>query len=369
MKKVGQYIDSLLRKKWSDAEIDKYIGKNHKYACLTYARDHKIRDGAASGGSVTSILINALENGLVGGVLVCKRVIEDQKVRPKFFIATTREEILAARGSCYVATEFVKEAKLLIDSFSGKLAVVGLPCNISALHRLSHNSSSLKGKIIVKISLLCGHNSRVDLIDKMTKRIGHHMRAKIISLNFRTGPWRGKTEAILEDGRRVNLAFKLYQNLYFFSEGKCLYCNDHFGYDADISVGDMWLYRFRNSDTRPNGIIIRTTAGDEIFQASKKTGYISVLPSSYDEILDGQSRAAPFHYNVAARHLAGKLLGISIPDKFQERVKWHHFLAALIVLLNVQWSGSRHLAPIIFLMPKSLLKFYLFLLKGLQSLK
>ena len=51
------------------------------------------------------------------------------------YIATNREEVLAARGSKYTAINFPRQALPLIKAFDGKLAVLTLPCDASYLRR------------------------------------------------------------------------------------------------------------------------------------------------------------------------------------------------------------------------------------------
>ena len=98
---------------------------------LAHASNPGIRECAASGGVVSSLLIGMLERRDIDGALVCATVVEDHQVRPHFFIATTAEEVLSARGSTYVATRFGRDALPLIERFEGRLAVVGLPCDLT----------------------------------------------------------------------------------------------------------------------------------------------------------------------------------------------------------------------------------------------
>ena len=44
---------------------------------------------------------------------------------------------------------------------------------------------------------------------------------------------------------------------FFFSEKKCLACYDHYGYDADISVGDIWSYHLKNNPIKHTALVIK----------------------------------------------------------------------------------------------------------------
>lgn len=364
-------FESLLGKSFSEQEVEKYVGENIK-SYLAYSSDNEIREKAASGGVVSALLVDALMSGEVDGVLVCKTVVINTKTRAKFFIAQTKEEVLQAQGSTYVATKFSKEAIALIRKFNGTLGVVGLPCDITMLKSKTKQDSSLKEKIIFTIALTCGHNSKKELIDNITGKLEMEAESKLLHYRFRRGHWRGKLMANFENKKNITKPFSffsLYQNLFFFAEKKCLYCNDHFGYDADIGVGDVWSYKLKANPIKHTGLIAKSAYGYKTIENSIKNNIITAKELDISEIVEGQKRGAPFHYNISARHKAGKLFGLEIPDKVHEKVKWHEYITACIVLLNWKWSRSKRYSHIIFMIPRPIMKTYLYLLKGLQSLK
>jgi len=118
-----------------------------------------------------------------------------------------------------------------------------------------------------------------------------------------------------------------------------------------------------------SGVLIKTENGNDIINEVIKRKAIIAEPLDVVDIVEGQKRAAPFHYNVSAKHLAGKRFGLSIPDITQEKVKWHEYLSAFIVLFNWKWSQSDRFSHLIFKMPRFIMKIYLYLFKGLESLK
>ena len=62
------------------------------------AKDSKIREIATDGGVVTAILIALLENDLINGALISKRINSFQRIP---FFAKSKEEILEAAGTYY----------------------------------------------------------------------------------------------------------------------------------------------------------------------------------------------------------------------------------------------------------------------------
>ncbi|MCU7878598.1 MAG: Coenzyme F420 hydrogenase/dehydrogenase, beta subunit C-terminal domain [Candidatus Thiodiazotropha sp. (ex Lucinoma borealis)] len=368
---LNQLTDRLLQKKWSDKQISTLVGT---YSALyhAYASDPAVRINAASGGIGSALLIRLLEHGDIEGALICKTGIEAGKVRAHFAIATTTAEILAAQGSKYVETAFMKEALPLIRDFEGHVAVVGLPCDISNLARWMDKDPRLEGKVRLKIALVCGHNSRTALIDAITDNLEKEVGSSIQSYCFRRGHWRGQLEAEFENGTTVKKPFSyfsLYQNLFFYSEKKCLVCHDHFGYDADISLGDVWAYRFKQDPIKKSGVIVRTEIGSHCWESATDGGGIIASPLEVSDILDGQARAAPYHYNVSARSRVAPLVGYKIPDNINAPVSWHEWLTALMALFNMRWSENSRWNGLIIKLPRPLLKTYLYLRKGLESLK
>jgi coenzyme F420-reducing hydrogenase beta subunit len=368
--KLNQLTDKLLKKSWPKQKIRQLVGE-YRSLHHAYAEDSDIRRNAASGGVGSALLISLIQAGEIDGALVCNTQIEAGKVRAHFSIATSEAEIIAAQGSKYVETAFIKEAFPLIRNFDGLVAVVGLPCDITNLSRWIDKDQELAKKVCLKIALVCSHNSRTGLVDAITHQLEKQTNAKIISYRFKRGHWRGELVAEFDNGTTVKKPFSyfgLYQNLFFFSEKKCMVCNDHFGYQSDISLGDVWAYRFKDDPIKKTGLIIRTEVGEQAWAIAMKSGLMISTPLDINDILDGQARAAPFHYNVSARSRVAPLIGYKIPDKTNAHVTWYDWLNALMALFNMRWSESRRWRGLIFKLPRPILKLLLYFRKGLESL-
>lgn len=361
---------SLLSKKWTEEEIAKYIG-DYQSAYIGYAEDDMVRLGAASGGAVSALLIYALGKKNIDGAVVCRTYINDDgKVRNHFVIAKNKGDILAARGSAYVATGFVSEVFKLIEGFTGRLAVVGLPCDLMKLARWGRSHPKEMKKVTFTIALFCGHCSLPELVDKVTAGLSKTPANNLETFRFRVGRWRGKILARYADGVIEENSFGLfglYQNLYFFCHPKCLHCVDLFGYHADICAGDLWDYRYKKHPIKHNSLICKTKLGQSIVLEAMHGGALYADKVPINCILDGQRRIVRSHHNVSARSKVGKKLGIHIRDTAKMPVSWHDYLVAWIQLFNYRWSQSRS-KNLIFRVPKVIMKLYLFLLKGLESL-
>lgn len=366
-----QFVDKIFANRaWSSQEIKKYLG-DFINSYRAYAADPVIRKFAASGGLVSAILIYCLERKLIDGALVCQASIESNKVRPRFFIAKNKEEVLNSQGSKYITTNFLKEALPLIKKFDGKLAVVGLPCDIFRLKKISDKNENLKKKIKITIGLFCGHVSSPQLIDHITENLRKKVLSDLTSYKFRYGTWRGKIRAEFANGtviEKKTSVFNQFQNMYFFCEKKCFYCYDHFAYHADISVGDIWSYYLKDLPVKHSGVITRNISTDNLIEEMRKASFIINHIIDITEILNGQSRGVRLHYNLTAKSRIGSFFGLKIPDKVKEKTRCHEYIVVFIAMLNWKWSQSRF-APWIFKIPKPIIKLYLYFMKGLQALK
>ena len=370
MQNLKEKIASFLpQKDWSAEKIHQYIG-NFNRSYFAYAGDEGMREKAASGGVATALLSFLLDSYRVDGALVCRSVIRDGKVRPEFFIANNKEELLSAQGSKYMAVDFSEDALPLLRSFNGCLAVTLLPCDTSTLRRAMVNDAELAEKIVLVITLFCGHNSLPELTDMVTRKLTPR-GAQLLDFHHRQGHWRGTLRAEFDNGKMVEKPFSCfsdYQNLYFFCQQKCHHCYDHAGYDGDISVGDIWSLRMKEEPIKHSSVITRTQAGIEVFADAVKSGILVVREEPIEEICEGQARSMPFHYNVSARAKVGKLLGFKIKDRVYARVRWNDYLVAWFALFNEKFSRSAKGRWWITHTPRIMLKFMLYVMKGLESI-
>jgi coenzyme F420 hydrogenase subunit beta len=366
---IGKIVSRVLRKRWSPAAVHAYVG-DARASYYSYACDDSVRAEAASGGVVSTLLLDMLVTGAADGALICRSVIEDGRVRARYAIATTREEVLSARGSVYVVGDFAGEAMPLIRAFQGRIAVVALPCEVALLRKAAAADPMLAEKLLCVIGLVCGHASEPQLIDTITDRLTREASAPLSAFRFRMGHWRGFMRATFENGAVIEKpfsAFGLYQNLYAHCAKKCLFCGDHFAYEADISVGDVWDYQLKNDPIKRSGVIVRTDVGAAALAGAREREALVLQSVPVARIIDGQSRVAPFHYNVSARSEAGRPLGVTIPDRVAERVTWHERLVARMTIANQLATAGK---PDSAFMRRSrrLLKAQLYLMKGLESL-
>lgn len=352
---------------WTNEEIQRYLGREQ--GCwISHSQDAELRDGAASGGTTSQLLINLLERKLVDGALVWRMKCGEDLPAAEPLIATTREQVLSARGSKYTSVSYPQQALPLIKRFPGRLAVVAVPCDTSYLRRKMKTDAALADKIACIVTLFCGHNSEPELTRIVVRKHGMDWR-DVESFRYRTGQWRGRLTFRGKDGREVDVStrrFTHYQNLHFFSERKCLNCTDHFGYDGDIATGDIWSLDQKNETVKPTLLVAKTDRGRDLLERAKHD--LELTPVHPRVVINGNSRGMTYHYQISARAQAARWFGINIKDPLKLPVTPLDRAVATVGLFNYWWSHHPKYKHMIEKLPFWAVQGYIYGFKGLQQL-
>ena len=107
---------------------------NYKSVVSARSTDKEILNGAQDGGIVTQLFAYALEEGIIEGAIVAGN--GDQPWKPEPVVATTRAELLAARGTKYNISPNMSLIKEVTRSYGfDKVGIVGTPCQMQALRK------------------------------------------------------------------------------------------------------------------------------------------------------------------------------------------------------------------------------------------
>jgi len=208
-----------------------------------------------NGGVVTTLLLYALDSGLIDGALVVGR----DAWAPVACIAKTRNEIIRAAGTKYGVVPVLKELRAaVVDHRLSKICVVGSPCHIQSIRYLKHKGLPLASSVRLTIGLFCRENYEYTC---MVEKI----RAKGVDI----------TQV---DKLDVSDTFNIYvggDKLSFpITEAKscvprhCLICQDFAAELADIAIG---------SGGSPEGwstVIVRTEEGEKVFAGMVEEGLV-----------------------------------------------------------------------------------------------
>jgi coenzyme F420 hydrogenase subunit beta len=296
----------------SDASEDIALGR-YLGCYIGAATDKEVRYNSSSGGLVSSLLIFALERGLIDAALVT-RMRRDNPLRPEPFLARTKEEVLSAAGSkyCPVAADMALKEVLARED---RVAVVGLPCHIQGVRKAEESIPKLKKQIRFRVSIACSLNFSFLGTERFLKGLGIGP-ADVEVLQYRGRGWPGCMLIRLKDGtERVVAPVEYYQQLGPYSLRRCTLCSDMLGELSDLSCGDAWIPEVMRTDKLGSSFVVsRTCAGEELLEAATSNEVIELSELGVEELLTSQGHALSKKRRLKARMSLFRWCGQRVPD-------------------------------------------------------
>jgi len=257
-----------------DAKKSYSIGHYHELVAAK-SNDETILKKAQNGGVVSSLLIHALDSGLIDGVLLTDK---DDNWNPKPVIARTREEILSCVGSKYtISPTLITYSEAIREFKLEKLAFVGVPCQINAVRKLQLSSplsevylqlssplSEVYGKFKLIIGLYCFSNYTYDL---MKTYVQGELGIPLSTVK-KFDVSKGKFYVYKNDGSVKQVPISKTKE---YTWSSCRFCKDYTAELADISVGSSGA-----SSNDWNSVLLRTDIGVKVFNDAVKTNRITI---------------------------------------------------------------------------------------------
>jgi coenzyme F420 hydrogenase subunit beta len=240
---------------------------------ITSARttDSNIAQVCTDGGVVTALLIYLLDQALIEGAIVSKKI---DPITREAFMAFTRSEIIAAAGSGYAGASHLEElggqfttyapilpeVKGLASRYLRNIAVVGTPCQISTIRKMQCLGILPAHLIEYTIGLFCIENfSFTESAQRALEKKYSFQFAQIQKINI-------KDKFIISvPDRTIQIPLEEVEP---FARPACLACSDFSNEYADISVGGL------GSHDGYTTVIIRSKKGEMLFRSAIDDGYI-----------------------------------------------------------------------------------------------
>jgi coenzyme F420-reducing hydrogenase beta subunit len=349
--------------------ITKYVG-DYEQAYAMYAKDENVRKDAASGGIVSRLLLHLIEERYVDGVFVSRQKVEEGKIVVESFITNKKAEILDCRTSIYTFFPLEKSINTILQ-YEGKVAIVLLPCHLKMLEVFNKKYPQLKDKIKYKLCLFCGGVADDTLMYNILEKNKIDIE-KVDRIYSRKGHWRGKTYIQMKDGQEKTISYNknwsTYKNAYFYSTRKCFNCQDHFGYEADFSFGDIWLQEMKQEEIKHTAVIAKNENAKIITEEMIQQEKVIARVVPIDFVIKGNKRALIYKYHTAeARARIGIKYGYSYSKEILFKSKWNHYVVARLILLNMKISKSEKLMKIVFKIPNKIMYLYMCIIRFLIS--
>ena len=246
---LGGSSDELTRFviKGSDLK-DEGFGKC-RTAVLARTNQEHILSKAQDGGISSAIVIQALESGMIDGVILGDTV-ESEPLNPIPRLATTKEEILHCAGSRYTYSPNTTAIREAFDR-NLRVAVVGVPCQINGLRHIQYGPSEgfdftswFRKNVIFSVGLFCSEVFTYEGLLDLSKRINVSLE-DIVNINVK-----GRIVSKTKDGRTIISSLK---NMRKYMRPACNYCWDYSAELADISLGgigqDGWTFTVTRTPT------------------------------------------------------------------------------------------------------------------------
>jgi len=127
----------------------------YRRAVTARTKDTEIKKNCQDGGIVTTLLLYALDAGVIDGALVVGR----DGWTPIARVARTRDGIIQTAGATYGVVPVLKELRAaVVDHGLSKICVVGSPCHIQSIRYLKHKGLPLASAVKLTVGLFCREN-------------------------------------------------------------------------------------------------------------------------------------------------------------------------------------------------------------------
>jgi len=226
---------------------------------VAQSTDKKILSVCQDGGVATSLLVCAMQNGLIDAA-VATGVNQETPLMPYPKVAEDVEEILECAGTKYVYSPNLLALKDAIGKGKKRIAVVGTPCQIHAIRKIQ--AAKLKkysDPVKFTIGLMCTESFDYNCL------IGHVRKLGVEPEDVKKMNIKGKLLIFLKSGEIKRIPLSELKGC--MREG-CKSCDDFSSELSDISVGGLGLSGWTFT-------IIRTPKGEELFEAAEKAGLIT----------------------------------------------------------------------------------------------
>lgn len=330
---------------------DSVLG-SYKKCYIGHATDYETRYNSASGGLVTSLLVFALEEGLIDGALVT-RMREDRPLEPQTFIARSRDEIVSAARSKYCPVPANIALEEILKAGDGeRFAVVGLPCHIQGIRKAEAFSRKLKERIVLHFGILCSHSDSFHLTDFLLQEFAIG-KESVAGIDYRGRGWPGYMVIRAKDGGEKAIRYDQYITLhtgYFFTPRRCTLCCDAGARLADVSFMDAWLPEVKARDNVGTSILVcRTERGEDICRRANLRSVVDLKELPRGDVLRSQGRARMSNKDLKAHMRFARLYGMSAPTYAigVPRSGLLNYLRCLVIHFNMLVSSRIRLRRVI----------------------
>ncbi|MDI6776570.1 MAG: Coenzyme F420 hydrogenase/dehydrogenase, beta subunit C-terminal domain [Syntrophales bacterium] len=265
---------------------------------ITRATDEQVRKGAQHGGTVTTLMMLALQEGIIDTAVIAEG---EENFLHQGIAVNDPSEVKRRGKSKFIISPTVAEFNRVAKGKAEKIGVVATPCQVLALAKMRlkpiPTDDSNIGKLKLVVGLFCGWalswRGFVDLLRKKTDLDA------IIGMDI---PPRKHTLEVYTKGGTIEFSIEEVNSCI---RGACHYCFDTTAEFSDISVGSARLPGGWEETRTWNQVIVRTQRGDDLVQLARARGLLEFREAPRGS-LDELKRAAMEKKRTALKNIVGK---------------------------------------------------------------
>ena len=316
-----------------------------------WSKDDNIRFISASGGFVTTLIMNLLKQKKYDAAFcvdsysydnqLCTQVYKEQDFEnPGKWQNTPKSRYLPVSHENLIS--YIKTHK------NERVIIVAIPCATNGIVRAIEQLKLNRNNYLV-IGLFCQKQFQYNFNEYVKSIAGGELQAFHFK-NKESGNWPGNMKFLYADGREKYMSSSCRTDAKdYFQMERCLYCIDKLAVHADISVGDNYTH-VASSPNGSNSVIIRTDIGLSAVEACQD--FIEKVSVPFEKISGAEAlneRAKQYYWGLKKEeHLAENdyktriNAGVVSEDDYHDLSMYYTQLAKAEVGLSVNGEFSEY---------------------------
>lgn len=263
-------LDALDENAFGVRRADAVLG-SYRSLSMAKAGQKSVHEAGQYGGTVSALLVHAFKKGAIDSALLTSYSPKKHAL-PRPTVAHNRKEVLSCAGSKYTAAPTLKALRQTLQN-NKKVAIVGRPCQVTAIRKLQMYDDSPETKnIALVIGLFC-------LWALDYKRYSYYLSKQVDLKRIRKIDIPKNDDFIVyTDNGNARVPIDKIKS---FIRPTCQLCMDVTAELADISLGSTeWKDEF-------NTMLVRSETGEKLVKDAVKAKAISIqdFPAEREGIL------------------------------------------------------------------------------------
>lgn len=257
--------------------------------CNAWSKSDDIRHISASGGVVSTLVRQLLEDGTYGVAFLVGSYDYHQQLVTEPVTAQEIRDVISSDypKSRYLSVSHESAITYVKNNREEKVIFVGTSCAVRGFQK-AVEKLHLSRENYLLIGLFCDRVFNYNVIDyyQQPAFCGSKKLENLHFKNKESGGWPGNMKFFFSDGSTAyrDNSERTKVKDYFMPE-RCLYCIDKLNVCADISLGDNYTQQ-DSSPLGSNSVIIRTEQGLAVWE--KTASLIECRKVSMDQIMEAQ---------------------------------------------------------------------------------